>query len=437
MADKETGLSAQNEAVQAQLEAISRSPELGGSRRLLEMLDFIITETLSGRAKYIKGTTIGQAVFDSSGEFDQDSNSVVRVEMGRLRRRLAEFYSGTGQYDPVVITIPKGSYVPQFSINPSTDQQNAQSGTGPAKTPAKKWYWLAAVVVFFVAGVLFGIFQSKSGNDVTAEKQDSHYLQNRSTNPEAQSLFEQAFVLLMPPEEGVRLSSSIGLFQRVIELDENFPGGFAGKSIGLSFRAFFLKSDNRLKDVQEAQELAGTAVAKDSGYSLGHAAFALATAMAGNPDKTMESARQTVSIRPPDPNAYAISAFSLIISGNQEEAIDQLSKALQLNPDEPRTPYLNMLGAAHFVNGDYENAAVSFERNLDNGGPSGAHVTAFLAASYAMLGEDFEAQAILAQLQSEQPDFPVRQWFSNFMSSRQQLDEVMERIAALGYKDQT
>jgi hypothetical protein len=47
----------------------------------------------AGRAGQIKGLTIAQAVFSAGENFDPEANSIVRVEAGRLRRRLAEYYT--------------------------------------------------------------------------------------------------------------------------------------------------------------------------------------------------------------------------------------------------------------------------------------------------------------------------------------------------------
>ena len=55
----------------------------------------------------------------SKGSFlDQDSDSIVRVEANRLRKRLAEYYGGDGATHRLQITIPLGQYVPRFEPGP-------------------------------------------------------------------------------------------------------------------------------------------------------------------------------------------------------------------------------------------------------------------------------------------------------------------------------
>ena len=418
--------------ISRQLERIESSPELGNSKRLIDALRFIITEVLEGRGRKLKGATIGHAVFDKSGNFDPDSNSIVRVEMGRLRSRLTEYYAGTGQGDPVIITIPKGTYVPEFKtaddVGQSTNADTAKPG----------FDFRPGQVVLLLAGLLMVIsallywFSSGEKNLAEVAETGQVSLKFQASNPEAQALFQQAFVLLMPPEDDTRLESSINLFDRVVELDSEFPGGYSGKSIALLFRVFFLKSDDPETDLDLATALAEQAVATGAGFSLGHAALALAFSMSGEAARARDSAQATIAIRPPDPNAYAIASLGLTVAGNPTQAIELLTKAIELNPDQPRTPYLNLLGAAYFVKEEYENAARSFEKNLDSGGPSGPHISLFLAASYAYLDRDFEARSILVDIAATYPEFSTSAWFGNFIHSESRLREILSKLSALG-----
>jgi len=43
-------------------------------------------------------------------------DTIVRVEAGKLRKRLEEYYADEGAAAPVRIEVPKGSYVPQFLL---------------------------------------------------------------------------------------------------------------------------------------------------------------------------------------------------------------------------------------------------------------------------------------------------------------------------------
>jgi hypothetical protein len=67
-----------------------------------------------GQSNTIKEYTIAVEALGRPAEFDQRKDAIVRVEAHRLRKRLAQFYSGQGAHCPVQIHIPPGQYVPRF-----------------------------------------------------------------------------------------------------------------------------------------------------------------------------------------------------------------------------------------------------------------------------------------------------------------------------------
>jgi len=106
-------------AIRAQLERLTGSRILQQSPRKQRLLRHIVEATLSGAADRLKGYTLGVEVFDRGVEFDPNIDPIVRVEMGRLRSKLIEFYSDQGATDPVLIELPKGDYAARigFRVN--------------------------------------------------------------------------------------------------------------------------------------------------------------------------------------------------------------------------------------------------------------------------------------------------------------------------------
>jgi len=80
-------------------------------------LQFIVDEALAGRSDFLKAFTIANSVFGRSTSFDAQNDPVVRIEAGRLRRALERYYLVIAGADRVVVTIPKGGYVPSFNYS--------------------------------------------------------------------------------------------------------------------------------------------------------------------------------------------------------------------------------------------------------------------------------------------------------------------------------
>jgi len=418
--------------IRSQLEKISAGPELENSPRLVELLNYIGEESLAGRADRIKGFTIGQAIYASDLNFDPESNSIVRVEMGRLRRRLAEYYLSSGRTDRIVVDIPKGSYAPKFTLNPQASEKIKFSPPEQNKTLVFNNRWLMAgalglAILLFLNWSYYDTLEHSATGEMNQDKTQK-YVQDS----EAKILFRQAFALLMPPEDGSRLIASRDLFQRVIELDSGLAHGYAGKSMTFSFQLLFLKSESPADDLRQALTLAESAVGIDPAYPMGFAALAFAQALAEDSAGALTSVRRVLAIRPHQASSHTVAAIALILSGEPSRAIELLTEALRLNPDEPRTPFLNILGVAQYVNGDFSGAAESIEKNLARRGPGGPHMDVFLAAAYAQMGKNFEAQAVIEKIQRTDPDYPVKNWLRSFIKSESELEATLSKLDSLG-----
>lgn len=106
---------ASDEAVRAEAKKITASPGFASAERMRKFIDFVVNKTLDGEAENLKEYLIGVEVFGRV-DFDPRTDTIVRVEARRLRRKLDEYYGSEGRLDPVLITLPLGSYVPVFEM---------------------------------------------------------------------------------------------------------------------------------------------------------------------------------------------------------------------------------------------------------------------------------------------------------------------------------
>jgi Tol biopolymer transport system component len=101
--------------VRAELEKILESEVFSRSQQLRRFLAFIVEQRLTGQGQSLKESVLAHELYGKGTDFDGGADPVVRVDARRLRDKLREYYEGRS--DPVVISLPKGSYVPIFEAN--------------------------------------------------------------------------------------------------------------------------------------------------------------------------------------------------------------------------------------------------------------------------------------------------------------------------------
>ena len=95
------------------------APEFERSPRMRTLLRYLVDETLAGRGDRLKGYTIGVDVFEKPPDFDPNADALVRVEVGRLRRILANHFDTASAGPSHAIEIPRGAY--QVHFRPRAD----------------------------------------------------------------------------------------------------------------------------------------------------------------------------------------------------------------------------------------------------------------------------------------------------------------------------
>ena len=114
-------------AILQQLECILASPEFSVAPRMTALLRHLVTCTLDDKAGQLTGYAIGLDVFGRGPAFDPAQDSIVRVQMTRLRRMLDEYYAAADAMQDIVITIPKGQYRARFAFGASPTADAAAS----------------------------------------------------------------------------------------------------------------------------------------------------------------------------------------------------------------------------------------------------------------------------------------------------------------------
>ena len=102
----------------AQIEKIARSHVFFGAETSYKLLYFLAERSFTEPHIPLKEYEIATEVMGRRNDFDPRSDSSVRVQVARLRTKLAEYMSGEGLEDPYIVEVPRGSYKLIMAPNP-------------------------------------------------------------------------------------------------------------------------------------------------------------------------------------------------------------------------------------------------------------------------------------------------------------------------------
>src|SRR5260370_40648224 len=119
------------------------------SRRLLK---YLVDHSRAGDAEQLKEYTIGVDAFHKPDDYDPRLDSTVRIQIGRLRQKLAEYYREEGKDDELVVDLPKGRFTlicePRSAPVAATGSHNEapESALEPTKMRQSRSPWRLAAM---------------------------------------------------------------------------------------------------------------------------------------------------------------------------------------------------------------------------------------------------------------------------------------------------
>jgi tetratricopeptide (TPR) repeat protein len=129
------------------------SPQFARSPKMARLLRYLVEQKLAGRAEGCKEMVIAAEVYGKAADYDPSVDSLVRVEMSRLRGKLRAHYEGAGAAAEIVFEIPAGSYEPQW---------RAGAPAGEVRRAGAWWVWVAGLAAM-VGLVWFGVLSWRQG----------------------------------------------------------------------------------------------------------------------------------------------------------------------------------------------------------------------------------------------------------------------------------
>jgi len=422
------------QSVTAQLDRIVSSPPLASSPSLCRFLRFVVEETLAGRSGSLKEYSLGVVVFGRGDEFDPRMDPIVRVQARNLRVRLAQYYGGAGLDDPVVIELPKRTYVPVFhsrvaepvvtqgptvvaalpaqsteivvadstslavavngAVEPLAEPSTAPaapSGEPVAEAASSGRVWPIPGWTTVGAGVVLAVVASAAFWHVRPAETARKPV--HEPDPAAQDLYIRGRYLMDRQTEGA-LRDSIDAFGQAVKRDPQFAPAYAALADAHNIMAQFGYIAPK-EGMDLARRAAERALDIDPGLAEGHVALAaIIEAYDWNWHSAEYEYRRAIELNSALPAAHLWYGMFLRDQGRLKEALPELRHAAELEPFSVFTAV--NLAHAYLMAGNYGEAEEQARHAADLA-PDLVSAEVLLANIYRAQSRTAEADAALAR----------------------------------------
>ena len=192
-----------------EVERLVNSHTLHGSESLCKLLRYLADHAVKHPGVALKEYQIATEVFGRPADFDPQVDALVRVQAGRLRSKLAEYYAAEGANDPIVVELRKGAYSLAFhsaASSPGTrlprawEPEQSIGSTRSNNSPSALTIGLAALLAVSIGISVWSLFIRKPADSGTASSADAA--------PAAFRVFWRPFIL-SPEEPWVIFSNGV------------------------------------------------------------------------------------------------------------------------------------------------------------------------------------------------------------------------------------
>jgi hypothetical protein len=156
---------AEREEKLRQVDRLVGSDLLHGSESLCKLLRYLAEHCIDHPGAAVKEYQIATELFKRPPDFDPRLDATVRVQTGRLRSKLSEYYAGVGKNDPWIVEIPKGAYSLAFfpraaipALDAPTPLYVAENGAPAAQRRGGRYNaWSIAVIALSAISILLAV----------------------------------------------------------------------------------------------------------------------------------------------------------------------------------------------------------------------------------------------------------------------------------------
>lgn len=146
-----------------EIDRICSSAALHGSPSLCKLIRYLAVHALEQPAAALNEYQIATEALGRTEDFDPHSDSTVRVQLGRLRMKLGEYYRSEGAADEILVELPKGTHALSFHYRTHGAAKMSPNGSDVERDGAappltgRKWVWATATLAVLLAAAIAAI----------------------------------------------------------------------------------------------------------------------------------------------------------------------------------------------------------------------------------------------------------------------------------------
>jgi tetratricopeptide (TPR) repeat protein len=419
---------ATTDATRACLGRICRSEAFSGSKRLQGFLSYVVEEELAGRGADIRAKTIGMDVHGYSPEEIVERENVVRVDAGRVRRKLEEYYRQAPEHEPVQIALPVGTYRPKITAQTATPHVAAPKFARFA--PLMAVLAMLGLAALAAAGWVFT--SDRDAPQSAARNQLDQIFDISPARVEAANLAEIGRDLIFPALDPNRMTLALEVFDATIAKDQSYFGGYAGKAQAYAIMAVVAQDEAvAARSLAQAQRFSAQAsqIQPEAAWAL--SARAWVQFVLGEVALAKELSGRALSLAPMDPHVIEFDSLIALYQGDFTRILEQAEARAGEEALGENFVFQNALGSAFFHTGDYAQSIRTIEGAIAAGAPFGPVSISYLMAAHHMAGDDVKAAELARLLARTWPSADVLQIKDRLFVHRSSFDQLADAIHAV------